>query len=117
MYDTATRVEMVKKRIRQRQREKEKRRIFDLSAICVLLSAALVGLMKTFSGTEQIALPGLYGSILLHEDAGGYVLVGVISFTAAVVITALCIKLRERERHRKDIERDNTPQQQEDKTE
>ena len=94
MYDTATRVEMVKKRIRQRQREKEKRRIFDLSAICVLLSAALVGLMKTLSGTEQIALPGLYGSILLHEDAGGYVLVGVISFTAAVVITVLCIKYR-----------------------
>ena len=60
---------------------------------------------------------GMYGTILLHEGAGGYVLAGVISFTAAVVITALCIKLRERERHRKDIERDNTPQQQEDKTE
>ena len=40
MYDTATRVEMVKKRIRQRQREMEKYRIFALSAICVLLSAA-----------------------------------------------------------------------------
>ena len=37
------------------------------------------------------------------------VLVGVISFTVAVVITALCIKLRERERHRKDTERENTP--------
>ena len=36
-------------------------------------------------------------------------LAGVISFTAAVVITALCIKLKERELHRKDTERENTP--------
>ena len=94
MYDTATRVKMVKKRIRQRQREMEKSRIEGLSAICVLLTAALLGLMKIFSGTEQIALTGLYGSILLHEDVSGYVLVGVTSFTAAVIITVLCIKYR-----------------------
>ena len=98
MYDTATRVKMVKKRIRQRQREMEKSRIEGLSAICVLLTAALLGLMKIFSGTEQIALTGLYGSILLHEDVGGYVLVGVISFTAAVVMTVLCVKYRERKK-------------------
>ena len=96
MYDTATRVEMVKKRIRQKQREMEKHRIEGLSAICVLVTAALLGLMKIFSGAEQIALPGFYGSILLHEDVGGYVLVGVISFTAAVIITVLCIKYRKR---------------------
>lgn len=96
MYDTATRVKMVKKRIRQRQREMEKHRIFALSAICVLLSAALVGLMGTFTGAEQIVILGLYGSILLHENVGGYVLVGVISFTAAVIITVLCIKYRKR---------------------
>lgn len=52
---------------------------------------------------------GMYGTILLHEGAGGYVLAGVISFTAAVVITALCIKLKERKFHRKDTERENTP--------
>ena len=78
----------------------EKSRIEGLSAICVLLTAALLGLMKIFSGTEQIALTGLYGSILLHEDVGGYVLVGVASFTAAVVITALCMKYRNREKKR-----------------
>ena len=38
----------------------------------------------------------MYGTILLHEDAGGYVLVAVISFTVAVVITALCIKFRKK---------------------
>ena len=38
----------------------------------------------------------MYGTILLHEDAGGYVLVAVISFTVAVVITALCIKFQKK---------------------
>ena len=39
---------------------------------------------------------GLYGSILLHEGASGYVVVGVLSFTAAVVITVLCIRYRKK---------------------
>ena len=33
---------------------------------------------------------------LLHEGVGGYVLEAVISFTAAVVLTALYIKFRKR---------------------
>ena len=33
---------------------------------------------------------GAFGAMLLREDAGGYVLVAVVSFAAAVVITALC---------------------------
>ena len=39
--------------------------------------------------------PEMYGSILLHEDAGGYVLVRVISFSTAVMIAVLCNRLRE----------------------
>ena len=34
-------------------------------------------------------------------DAGGYVLVAVVSFAAAVVITALCFRLRIREKQKK----------------
>ena len=40
--------------------------------------------------------------MLLREDAGGYVLVGVVSFAAAAAITALCFRLRNRENRRKD---------------
>ena len=39
--------------------------------------------------------------MLLREDAGGYVLVAVVSFAAAVVITALCFRLRIRENQKK----------------
>ena len=40
--------------------------------------------------------------MLLRQDAGGYVLVAVVSFAAAVVITALCFRLRSKENRRKD---------------
>ena len=45
---------------------------------------------------------GVFGAMLLREDAGGYVLVAVVSFAAAVVITALCFRLRSKENRRKD---------------
>ena len=116
MYDTETRVCLVKQQVAEKRRRQEWRGIYRLSALCMTLFLSLVRMVGAAQG-QPMDSSGMYGTILLHEDAGGYVLVGVISFTAAVVITALCIKLRERERHRKDIERDNTPQQQEDKTE
>ena len=39
--------------------------------------------------------------MLLREDAGGYVLVAVVSFAAAVAITALCFRLRIGENRKK----------------
>lgn len=76
MHDTAAHVQMVKKRIHQRQRTQEKRSIYGLSTICILLSVLLVGMTGWFSGFEPMVHIAMYGSMLLHEDAGGYVLVG-----------------------------------------
>ena len=44
---------------------------------------------------------GVFGAMLLREDAGGYVLVGVVSFAAAAAFTALCFRLRNRENQKK----------------
>ncbi len=44
---------------------------------------------------------GVFGAMLLQEDAGGYVLVAVVSFAAAAAITALCFRLRIRENRKK----------------
>ena len=90
MYDTAAHVEMVKQRIRQRQYRRAK------NQICVLLSAVLIGGTAALAGIEQAALPGLYGSMLLREGAGGYVLVGVLAFSAAVVFTAVWTRFRKK---------------------
>lgn len=102
MYDTATHVSMVKARIRQKRRARERRGIIGLSALCAAVLLVLTGATGILSGIRPAARPGLSGSMLLLEHAGGYVLVGVISFTAAVVLTVLCIHIRERRKRREE---------------
>ena len=52
-------------------------------------------------GQGETAAQGIFGAMLLRRDAGGYVLVAVVSFAAAVAITALCFRLRIRENRKK----------------
>ena len=70
----------------------------------------------TVVGPGQTSAWGVFGAMLLREDAGGYVLVAVVSFAAAVVITALCFRLRIREKQKKDGTGKPDPQKQEGKT-
>ena len=102
MYDTARRVALVKQRVRENTRRKRQRGIYGLSAACMLLFAALIQAADTAVGQGQPEAWGVFGAMLLREDAGGYVLVSVVSFAAAAAITALCIRLRIRENQRKD---------------
>ena len=102
MYDTAKRVALVKQRVRENTRRRQWRGIYGLSAACMLLFAVMMQAADVFAVQEQTAAWGVFGAMLLREDAGGYVLVAVVSFAAAVVITALCFRLRKRENQKKD---------------
>ena len=102
MYDTAGRVALVKQRVRENTRRRQRREVISLSAACILLCAALMQTAGTVVAPGQTAAWGVFGAMLLREDAGGYVLVAVVSFAAAVVITALCFRLRSKENRRKD---------------
>ena len=85
MYDTEKSIELVKKRMHEYHCRQERRTVCRLSVLCALCCSC--------------PLWGQWGSC-----AGGYVLVAVISFTVAVVITALCIKFRKREQKSQDAE-------------
>ena len=87
MYDAAKRVALVKQRVRENTRRRQRRGIYGLSAACMLLCTALMQAADTFAVQGQTAAWGVFGAMLLREDAGGYVLVGVVCFAAAVVIT------------------------------
>ena len=101
MYDTARRVALVKQRVRENTRRRQRRGIYGLSAACMLLFAVLTQAAGTVIGQGQTAVWGAFGAMLLRQDAGGYVLVGVVCFAAAAAITALCFRLRSRENQKK----------------
>ena len=102
MYDTARRITLVKQRVRENTRRRQRRGIYGLSAACMLLFAALMQAAGTLVAPGQPEAWGAFGAMLLREDAGGYVLVGVVSFTAAAVITALCFRLRIKDNQNQD---------------
>ena len=116
MYDTVRRVALVKQRVRENTRRRRRREAISLSAACMLLCAALMQAAGTVVGPGQTAAWGVFGAMLLREDAGGYVLVAVVSFAAAVAITALCFRLRNRENRKKDGADNTEPQKREGKT-
>ena len=116
MYDTARRVALVKQRVRENTRRRQRRGIYGLSAACVLLCVVLMQTAGMVVGQGQPAAWGVFGAMLLREDAGGYVLVAVVSFAAAAAITALCFRLRIRENQKKDGADNTEPQKQEGKT-
>lgn len=78
MYDTARRVALVKQRVRENNRRRQRRGIYGLSAACMLLFAVLMHAADAFVVHGQTAAWGGFGAMLLREDAGGYVLVGVV---------------------------------------
>lgn len=103
MYDTARRVVLVKKRAREIRRRRQRREVGSLSALCMLLLAALMRTADTVVGPGMAAAQGSFGAMLLRQDAGGYVLVGVVAFAAAVLLTAVCMRLRERDKRKENI--------------
>ena len=116
MYDTAKRVALVKQRMRENTRRRQRRGIYGLSAACMLLFAVLTQAAGIVVGPGQPEAWGVFGAMLLREDAGGYVLVAVVSFAAAAVITALCFRLRKRENQKKGGADKPDPQEQEEKS-
>ena len=116
MYDSARRVALVKQRVRENTRRRQRREAISLSAFCLMLFTALAGTADALIVRGQTAAWGVFGAMLLREDAGGYVLVGVVCFAAAVVITALCFRLRIRENQKKDGADKPTRHEQEEKS-
>ena len=113
MYDTAKRVALVKQRVRENTRRRQWRGIYGLSAACMLLFAVMMQaadvLMQTAGtvvGPGQPEAWGVFGAMLLREDAGGYVLVAVVSFAAAVVVTVFCTRLRKNNKQQEQTKED-----------
>lgn len=89
------RVSSLHKRMDTMRKTQEHRKTSMIGALNIGLAVCLLFLLFG-EGTAQFSSPeGMYsGSSLLFEGAGGYVLVAVIAFTAAVITTVLCIRYK-----------------------
>jgi len=80
-------------------RKKTNERILIITGVAsaCLMSILIVMMTQTNYRAVTSANSQFAGTSLLSESAGGYVLVAVIAFVAAVVITLICIRIRQKE--------------------
>ena len=72
----------------------------------LISSAVMMQAADVFAVQEQTAAWGVFGAMLLREDVGGYVLVAVVSFAAAVVVTVFCTRLRKNNKQQEQTKED-----------
>ena len=78
-----------------KRRETVKMRM--LSGITVMLTVVLVSVVSVLSGVYGVnSQRSVYGSFLISEETGGYILVAIIAFTLGVIVTLLTQKYRRR---------------------
>ena len=94
MADNAEWVRRLMLRAEELRRRSEKRLLDGLSVACVALALSLIGAIGSTTGRGRGGVSGLYGAMLLNDEAGGYVFAGVLAFMAGVVVTVLCIRQR-----------------------
>ncbi|MDD3251680.1 MAG: hypothetical protein PHV18_03870 [Lachnospiraceae bacterium] len=101
MDDKETRATRVLVRVRELRIRRENRVLAGLSAICTFLAITLAGAYSVLvNRTGEGIVSGLYGANLLLEGGGGYVLMGVVSFAAAVLITVVWTRNREKKQEK-----------------
>lgn len=103
MYDTTERVRRVKQTALRLIQKRERTALRRLGTLCTALALGLTGALAHFiGGAPGAAVQGAYGATLLADS----VLVGVASFTAAAVLTVVCMRLHEREKREKNNKTD-----------
>ncbi len=86
---------LLHERAKQLERHRARSSVCRSAAAAVCLFISLLTAVRHYSGFNGLVnSDGFYGSSLLDESAGGYVLTAVISFIVAVVITAILMKRR-----------------------
>lgn len=106
MLNSDEKVALLHAKMKARRQARERRNTAALGVVCAILAVCLFTLVFKAGTSYNGGTANLYsGASMLFENAGGYVLIAVVSFAAAVVITLLCI--RGNNKKKKEINKDN----------
>ncbi len=100
MQTTQSRVWQVNERVKKRLVQRQKRWIISLAVLCSMLTVQEIYLISALQSIGQVHTTKnqMGGATFLFSNAGGYVLVVIITFVLAVIFTLLCVRHREKMR-------------------
>ena len=97
---TETRMREIRCKTRQYQRRYETRLLSRLT-LCSLFLLTGIGVIL-----RRVQTPGIpmvangYSGVLLQDDAGAYMIIGIVAFAIGVALTILCIRLKHKSTNR-----------------
>ena len=95
MRTSEERIKQMHKRADEMQKKHDKRVLAGMGSLSALLGIVLIAFsVYTIGAQGAITDAAMAGSSLLTENSGGYVLVAVASFSAAVLATSAILKAR-----------------------
>lgn len=93
---TEARLREIRSRTKQ-YRKKYENRLLTCLAMCNLILFAGIGvLFRSVQGPGTVAVADAYGTVLLRDGAGVYVVIGIVAFVAGVALTVICIRLKKK---------------------
>lgn len=95
-----TRMREIRCRTRQ-YRKRYEARLFSCLTLCSLFLLAGIGvLFRSVQTPGVVSVVNSYGTVLLRDGAGAYVVIGIASFVVGVAVTVLCIRLKNKSTNR-----------------
>lgn len=105
MRSTEERMQCIRERASDMRKEEKKRSVLGLGSASLALLVFLVESVRLAGQSLQSDIDiHLSGSSLLSSEAGGYVLVAAVSFSAAVLITVICMRWQRKKKERNETE-------------
>ena len=103
MYDGDAAFREIERRSETLKQKRYRRNVRRDSAAAFTLFTALLFCIGAFSrGAADSYDSSFYGASLLSPDAGEYVLISVIAFVLGVLVTALCVKIKDQNNKNKE---------------
>lgn len=93
---TDSRIQEIYRRTKQ-YRQRLERRVLSMLTACTLLLLTGIGQLL-----QQVQTPGIstvanaYGAVLLRNDVGAYIVLGIVAFAAGVAFTVICIRWKKK---------------------
>ena len=95
MRTTEERIGQLHKRADLLEKRRNRNALTALGGLSFGLCVCLIVAITVLNGTSHRTISGQFaGASLLGDQIGGYVLVAVLSFTAAMIITVICMRRR-----------------------
>ena len=93
-YSNQEQLNEILSRSKKLTERKEHRIMQSLYVTATALTFVLMLCIGAFTGKHSMNKTSSYGSFLLSEEAGGYILVAIIAFVVGIIVATLIYKQR-----------------------